>query len=219
MTATSRWSAPRSRFPADRIHLVVGPNGAGKSSLVAAVLGEAHFTGSVRCHFRGAGRVGYVPQSFPVDPTLPLTVVELLALSRQRLPVCLGVRAATRAAVARLLDRVGLAGLEDRRLGALSGGELRRVLLAGAMDPDPELLVLDEPASGLDEASTARLESIVRALRDDHGTTVLMVSHDVAQVRRLADTVTWIDGTVRRAGTPAEVLGEASAFPFTEGRA
>lgn len=199
------------------IHLVVGPNGAGKSSLVAALLGHLPFTGSVRCHFRGSGRIGFVPQSFPVDPTLPVTVVELLALSRQRLPVCLGVRAATRATVARLLDGVGLAGLEDRRLGALSGGELRRVLLAGAMDPEPELLILDEPGSGLDQASVARLESTLRALRDARGTAVLMVSHDAAQVRRLADTVTWLDRTVRRAGTPAEVLGETAAlFPFTE---
>jgi zinc transport system ATP-binding protein len=156
-----------------------------------------------------------VPQSFPVDPTLPLTVAELLALRRQRLPVCLGVRAGTRAVIAGLLDRVGLPGFADRRLGALSGGELRRVLLADAMDPDPELIVLDEPASGLDEASTKRLEAILRALRDERGATVLMVSHDIAQVRRLADAVTWIDRTVRRAGPPAEVLGEATSFPFT----
>jgi ABC-type Mn2+/Zn2+ transport system ATPase subunit len=86
------------------------------------------------------------------------------------------------------------------------------------MDPDPELLVLDEPGGGLDEQSVERLESLVRALRDERGTTVLMVSHDAAQVRRLADAVTWIDRTVKRAGTPAEVLGEASAFPFTEAR-
>jgi len=201
------------------IHLVVGPNGAGKSSLVAAVLGEAAFSGTVRCHFRGSGRVGYVPQTFPVDPTLPLTVAELLALTRQRLPVCLGLTAKTRAAVAALLDRVGLAGIERRRLGALSGGELRRVLLADSMDPDPELLVLDEPASGLDEPSAQRLEALVRALRDERGATVLMVSHDASQVRRLADAVTWIDRTVRRAGTPAEVLGDGGALPFTGGRA
>ena len=207
----------RASIAVDRgsIHVVVGPNGAGKSSLVAAILGEIDFTGSVRCHFEKSGRVGLVPQSFPTDPTLPLTVAELLALSRQSLPVCLGVRRSTRATIASLLDRVGLAGLEDRRLGALSGGELRRVLLANAMDPEPELLVLDEPAGGLDEASVARFESIVRALRDDRGTTVLLVSHDVAQVRRLADAVTWIDRVVRKTGTPAEILGDGMAFPFT----
>jgi zinc transport system ATP-binding protein len=120
--------------------------------------------------------------------------------------VCLGVRRDTRALVGRLLDRVGLRGMEDRRLGVLSGGELRRILLAQAMDPAPELLLLDEPGSGLDAASVARLEEIVRALRDEHGTTVLMVSHDLEQVRRLADAATWIDRTVRRDGAPEAVV-------------
>jgi zinc transport system ATP-binding protein len=198
------------------IHVVVGPNGGGKSSLVAALLGEATFTGRVRCHFTGSGRIGYVPQTFPVDATLPVTVAEMLALSRQRSPVCLGVRAGTRSVVEGLLGRVGLAGLGARRLGALSGGELRRVLLANAIDPEPELLVLDEPASGLDHASVARLEETVRALRDERGVTVLMVSHDAGQVRRVADRVTWLDRTVRREGTAAEVLGEGSGGPFTE---
>jgi zinc transport system ATP-binding protein len=188
------------------IHLVLGPNGGGKSSLIEALLGQATFTGSVRCHFRGSGRIGYVPQSFPADPTLPVTVTELLALSRQRLPICFGVQKSTRAAAAALLERVGLAAVADRRLGVLSGGELRRVLLAQAMDPPPELLLLDEPASGLDRKSVERLESIVRALRDDHGTTVLMVSHDLDQARRLADAVTVIDRTVQREGSPALVL-------------
>lgn len=187
------------------LHLIVGPNGGGKSSLLEAVLGQTAFTGEVRCSFRGNGRLGYVPQSFPVDATLPVTVAEFLALSRQGLPVCLGLSKKTRAVVARLLEAVGLAGIEARRLGALSGGELRRVLLAHAMDPAPELLLLDEPGSGLDAASVARLEAIVRALRDDHGTTVLMVSHDQDQVRRLADAVTWIEGGVRHDG-PARGL-------------
>jgi zinc transport system ATP-binding protein len=198
------------------IHLVIGPNGGGKSTLLSALLGQTAFSGTVRCHFRGSGKVGFVPQNFPVDRTLPVTVVEFLALSRQRLPVCLGVQKKTRAAALALLDRVGLAGLGSRRLGALSGGELRRVLLAQALDPAPELLLLDEPASGLDQASVARLETIVRALRDDHGTTVLMVSHDLDQVRRLADAVTWINRTVRRDGPPGEVLGEGASFPFAE---
>jgi zinc transport system ATP-binding protein len=191
---------------AGSMHLLVGPNGGGKSSLLEAILGEAAFTGEVRCTFRGSGRLGYVPQSFPVDGTLPVTVAEFLALPRQRLPVCLGLSKKTRATVSHLLEGVGLPGIEGRRLGVLSGGELRRVLLAQAMDPPPELLLLDEPGSGLDAASVARLEAIVRALRDDHGTTVLMVSHDLEQVRRLADAVTWIDRGVRHDGAPEAVL-------------
>lgn len=204
-------------IPRGSIHALVGPNGAGKSSLIAAVLGDAPFTGTIRCHFRATGRIGVVPQTFPVDPTLPLTVGEMLALPRQRLPVCLGLTAAARARIAPLLDRVGLPGFERRRLGALSGGELRRVLLADAIDPDPELLVLDEPAAGLDEPSNARLEATLRDLRDTRGATILLVTHDAAQVRRLADAVTWIDRTVRRSGAPADILGHRGPFPFTEG--
>jgi len=200
------------RVAARSIHLLVGPNGGGKSSLIEAILGQTPFSGEVRCHFRGGGRIGYVPQSFPVDPTLPVTVAELLALTRQRLPVCLGVRETTRACAQKLLDRVGLAGMLDRRLGALSGGELRRVLLAQAIDPPPELLLLDEPAAGLDAQSVTRLEDVVRALRDDHGTTVLMVSHDADQALRLADAVTWIDRTVRGDGAPEAVLAARRAF-------
>ncbi len=194
------------RVSAGSIHLVVGPNGGGKSSLIEALLGQTPFAGEVRFHFRKSGRIGYVPQSFPVDPTLPVTVVELLALTRQRLPVCFGVRKTTRAKITGLLERVGLAGLVDRRLGALSGGELRRVLLAQAMDPPPELILLDEPGSGLDAASVALLEGILADLRREHGTTVLMVSHDMDQVRRISDAVTWIDRTVRGEGTAEAVL-------------
>jgi zinc transport system ATP-binding protein len=191
------------------VHVVVGPNGGGKSSVLEALLGEAPFSGTARFHFRGSGRIGYVPQTFLADATLPITVAEFLALSRQLLPVCLGVRSATRARIAALLERVGLVGVAGRRLGALSGGELKRVLLAHALDPAPELLVLDEPSTGLDAASAARLESIVREERSVRGTTVLMVSHDRAQVRRLADAVTWIDRIVLREGPPKAVFATA----------
>ncbi len=172
------------------IHALVGPNGAGKSTLIAALLGQIGFSGRVRCHFRGSGRIGFVPQAFAVDRTLPVTVEEFLAMSRQRMPICFGVRAATRARTGALLDRVGLGALARRRLGALSGGELRRVLFANAVDPVPELLILDEPGSGLDEESAKRLEEALAELRSGAEVTVLMVSHDAAQVRRLADRIT-----------------------------
>ncbi len=196
------------------IHVLIGPNGAGKSSLLSALLGQTPFTGTVFCHFRREGTVAFVPQSLPVDRTLPVTVSELLALTRQRLPVCLGIRPATRAKIGALLDRVGLSALADRRLGALSGGELRRVLLANALDPVPELILLDEPAAGLDQPSVRRLEETLLALRDEHGTAVLLVSHDIQQVRRLADRVTLLDRRVQREGSVAEVLGDRPLFPF-----
>ena len=187
-------------------HVLLGPNGAGKTTLLSAVLGQTPFAGRIRFHWRGSGRLGYVPQGFHVDRTLPLTVGEFLALPRQRRPVCLGVGRAARARMETVLARVGLTDYWTRPLGVLSGGEQRRVLLANAIDPLPEFLLLDEPASGLDEIAVEQLEATLAALQAEGGTSVLMVSHDLEQVRRVADRVTLLDRSVRATGTPAEVL-------------
>ena len=188
------------------VHVLVGPNGAGKSTLLAALLGMLRFEGTIRFHWRGGGRIGFVPQRFHVDRTLPLSVGEFLAIQRQRWPVCFGLGRATRARLDTLLGDVGLQGFAPRALASLSGGELQRVLLANAMDPLPELLMLDEPATGLDERAAQRFESVVNDLRR-RGTTVLMVSHDLPQAQRLADWITVLDCTVKRTGPAAAMSG------------
>ena len=172
------------------LHAIVGPNGAGKTTLLSAILGLEPFEGRIVAHWAGRGRIAYVPQQFQVDRTLPVTVADFLALTRQRRPVCLGVTRAATARISRLLDRVGLGGFADRPLSVLSGGELRRVLLANALDPLPELLILDEPGSGLDESAARWLDDTLLSLKGEM--TVLMVSHDSEQVRRVADRVTVI---------------------------
>ena len=174
------------------LHALVGPNGAGKTTLLSAIVGLVPFDGRIVAHWAGSGRISYVPQQFQVDRTLPVTVADFLALTRQQRPVCLGIAPTTRERIARLLDRVTLGGFYARPLAALSGGELRRVLLANALDPLPELLILDEPSSGLDEASALWLEDTLRSLKGE--LTVLMVSHDADQVRRIADRVTMLAG-------------------------
>ncbi len=184
----------------------MGPNGAGKSTLLAGILGRTAFTGSIVADWLGTGRIGYLPQSFAVDRTLPVTVSDFLALPRQRRPVCFGIERATRQRIEELLARVGLSGLGDRMLSVLSGGELKRVLLANAIDPTPELLLLDEPAAGLDEMAIGQMEEILLSLKRETALTVLMVSHDLGQVRRLADRVTLLNRTVERDGPPGEVL-------------
>ena len=191
------------------IHVLVGPNGAGKSTLLGAVLGQVPFEGRIAMNWTGPGRIGYVPQSFAVDPTLPVTVADFLALTRQRRPVCLGLSRSSRLAIARLLERVGLPGLERRPLAVLSGGELRRVLLAHALDPEPELLLLDEPTAGLDESAVQLLDEILITSKRTGRTTVLMVSHDLEQVRRVADRVTVLDRRVMAEGA-ADILATAS---------
>jgi len=191
------------------LHAVVGPNGSGKSTLLTVILGQMAFTGRILAHWRAAGRIGYVPQGFAVDRTLPLTVEDFLALTRQRRPICLGLAKATRHRIAGLLERVGLGGFEERLLSVLSGGELRRVLLANALDPAPELLILDEPAGGLDQGASSGLEDVLVALKDREDVSVLMVSHDLDQVRRIADRVTVLDRRLVADGPPAETLGNA----------
>jgi zinc transport system ATP-binding protein len=175
------------------IHVLVGSNGAGKSTLLTAILGQIVFDGQIAVNWAASGAVGYVPQTFTVDSTLPVTVADFLALTRQRRPVCLGIARATRRAIGGLLARAGISALEDRPLAALSGGELRRVLLVHALDPEPELLLLDEPAAGLDESAARALEDTLVSLRRSARTTILMVSHDFDQVRRIADRVTVLD--------------------------
>ncbi len=175
------------------LHALAGPNGAGKTTLLSAILGLVPFEGRIFAHWQGSGRIAYVPQHFQVDRTLPVTVADFLALTRQRRPVCLGVTHAARQRISRLLDRVGLTGFDNRPLSALSGGELRRVLLANALDPLPELLILDEPSSGLDERSARWLDDTLTSLKGEM--TVLMVSHDADQVRRIADRVTRLRAT------------------------
>ena len=194
------------------LHALVGPNGAGKTTLLSAILGLVAFEGRVVARWTGSGRIAYVPQQFQVDRTLPITVADFLALTRQRRPVCFGVERAARRRIALLLERVGLGGFDTRALSVLSGGELRRVLLANALDPLPELLILDEPESGLDESSARWLDDTLQSLKGEM--TVLMVSHDSERVRRLADRVTNLSfPTIPTTPTPPQMT-DFLEYPF-----
>ena len=203
------------------VHVLVGPNGAGKTTLLSTVVNQIPFDGQIVMNWVGSGAIGYVPQGFPVDPTLPVTVADFLALTRQRRPVCLGLTRHVRVQVAQLLARVGLSGLEERPLAVLSGGEIRRVLLAHALDPEPELLLLDEPTAGFDESAARIFEALLLDLKRTGRTTVLMVSHDFELVRRFADRVTVLDRQVVIEGAPDILSAEGvrELLPVRERRA
>ncbi len=200
---------------------LVGRNGAGKTTLIRALLGLVPYTGKIR-HVDAAGRdlstltTGYVPQQLPFDREMPLSVCDLIAATLSRAPVWLGVRKKTRQTVLDILTAARAEGLIDKRLGALSGGEIQRVLLAMALSPMPDLLVLDEPVSGVDQNGLQLFLDTVSELRLRHHMAILLVSHDWALVRRYADSVALIDRRVLRVGTADEVFssGEFSeAFP------
>lgn len=187
------------------VHALVGPNGGGKSTLLRALLGELPFEGRITRHWRGSGRVGYVPQRLPIDPTLPLTVTDFLWLAERRWPVwAAGARRRRRLAETRL-SAVGLDGLAERPLAELSGGERQRLMLSLALTPAPELLLLDEPTAGVDLVAREAVLSALTAVRAAGGT-VLLISHDLDLVRRLADRVSVLNRQLRDTGEPAQAL-------------
>lgn len=204
---------------------LVGPNGAGKTTLIRALLSEVSYTGAIR-HEDADGRdfprikTGYVPQQLPFDREMPLSVQDFMAATVTKRPVWLGVTKKTRAVVREALVAAQAEALIDRRLGALSGGELQRVLLAMALSPLPDLLILDEPVSGVDQNGLALFLETVSRLTRAHHLAILLVSHDWALVERYADNVILLDKTVRAAGTPDEVFKSPAfrqMFPATGG--
>jgi len=190
---------------------IIGPNGAGKSTLLRAIVGELPHGGTVRnelLHVKGAHRlvVGYVPQKLEFDPTSPVSVLDIFSAALSRRPVWLGHSGTTIQRAQRSLDRVGAGRLMRSRLGALSGGELQRVLLALALTPLPDLLLLDEPVSGVDPAGIDLFYRMVSDLRRSYHLAILLVSHDFAVAARYAERMLFLNRTIQCDGTPAEVL-------------
>jgi zinc transport system ATP-binding protein len=192
------------RVAAGSLHALVGPNGGGKSSLAKALLGQMPHRGTIRLDWPGAqpGTVAYVPQAAEFERGLPITVGDFLAILCQRKPAFLGPARALKARYADALDRVGMADKRHRTMGALSGGERQRVLLAQALIPAPELLILDEPMTALDDAGVEMFRGVLATVQAAGGTTV-WIEHDLGEVKRRADRVTGIHRRVLFDGVPS----------------
>ena len=195
---------------AGTIHCIVGANGGGKTSLVRSLLGQMPHSGSIKVEWRESRVIGYVPQTLDFDKSLPITVGDFMAMATQRRPVFLGVSRARRAVIDATLDKLGLPGKRKTRLGSLSGGERQRVLLAQALIPEPALLVLDEPTTGLDVAGRQILERTIVEFSKAGGT-VIWINHDIAQVGAVADALTYIDRKVLLDGAPRDALASGVA--------
>ena len=196
-----------------RITALIGLNGAGKSTLLRALVKEVPYRGKVQFHCGHdhsrptPEHVGYVPQRLKIEANLPLTVYDLFALTLQRRPLFLGASRGVRERMLGLLSRVGAAHLRDRPVERISGGELQRVLMGLALYPQPELLLLDEPAAGIDFQDQQKFYDLIAQLNRERGVTILLVSHDTSVVTRHAHHVLCLrDGHVHCQGVPTEIM-------------
>ena len=193
-----------------QIVALIGPNGAGKSTLLKAVLGQREYDGVISFSVPGQRNrkpiIGYVPQSPTFDPGDPVTVADLFACCMSRRPAFLGLKKGFRSHIIACLERVHGEDLIEKRVGTLSGGELQRVLLALALDPIPNILILDEPLSGVDIEGMETLMGMLDELRQDYDLSILMTTHDFAMLPRYADHVVLIDHAIVTQGSAMDVL-------------
>jgi zinc transport system ATP-binding protein len=192
---------------------LIGLNGSGKTTLLRALVGEHLYRGEIifRCghdHSRpNPEHVGYVPQRLTLDARHPLTVRDLIALALTSRPLFLGIPRWVSARAKELLNRVGMVEIIDHPVDGLSGGQLQRVLLALALEPSPELLLLDEPAAGIDFKDQKKFYDLIARFNRELGLTVVLVSHDLSMVHAHADNVLCLkDGTIKCQGPPDEIL-------------
>lgn len=188
---------------------LIGPNGAGKSSLFKSILGQMEHTGTIT-YQSAAGekrkpRIGYVPQSPTFDPGDPMSVLDLFTAAISRRPVFLPAGKRLRTQVLDCLKRVNGESLLDKRVGALSGGEVQRVLLAMALEPVPDILILDEPMSGVDAAGEQQLLELLDEIRNQYDLSILLSTHDFHTLKQV-DKVILLKQRLLRQGPPLLVL-------------
>ncbi|HEX3150783.1 MAG TPA: metal ABC transporter ATP-binding protein [Gemmataceae bacterium] len=196
-----------------QITALIGLNGSGKTTLLKALIRECPYRGDVKffCghdHTRHRPEhIGYVPQRLAIDARLPLTVREFFALALQRRPLFFGVSSKVSATAERLLGRVGAGHLINAPVAKLSGGEMQRILLSLALEPHPELLLLDEPAAGIDFADQKPFYDLLAEINRERKVTILLVSHDLSVVSdRVHHVLCLKNGRIECQGPPRDVL-------------
>ena len=199
---------------------IIGPNGSGKTTLLKAILGliipiegTVHIFDcsceKLRCHHRV--RVGYLPQKGFVDPSFPITVRETVSMGRYS-SVGLGKNLGKEdhGIVQETLEAVGLSKELDTPLGYLSGGQQQRVFIARTLAQKPEVLLLDEPTTGIDAHTQHSIMELIRKLHQERGLTILMVTHDINLISPHVDRLAILNHRIFAIGTPQAVLTQAN---------
>jgi zinc transport system ATP-binding protein len=195
---------------------VIGPNGSGKSTLLRVVLGLSKpIRGTVQVFGKpreklgvDVQRIGYVPQLSTLDRSFPVRAGEVVLMGRYgRIGLMRRPGRGDREAARHALEQVGMSEFSERQIGRLSGGQLQRILVARALAAEPELLLLDEPTTGIDATTTESLYDLINKLNKDLGLTIILVSHDLNVVSKYVDTVACMNRRMATHGRPCEVLG------------
>jgi zinc transport system ATP-binding protein len=183
---------------------VAGPNGGGKTTLMRLMLGlEQPDTGRIERH---AARLAYLPQRAEAGVDAPLTVRELVSAGRAPRTRLIGpLGRSDRESVREAIERVGLLPQADRSLSALSGGQQQRAFIAKALAADPDLLVLDEPTTGVDVESQESLGALLERLHRELDVTILYVSHEFGAVERFVERLVLVRGGIVFDGPPRDL--------------
>lgn len=197
-----------------KLHVLIGKNGAGKSTLIKAILGEIPHEGKIvfqtpegrSLSKKSRLRIGYVPQVLNIEKGTPVSVFDFMAAYISSEPVFLMKRKKTIEKVKEALAVFQVEDCIDRQLANLSGGQLQRVLLSLAILNEPNLLLLDEPVSGIDKPGMDLFYETIDMLKKNYDMAIILVSHDLEYVKKYADEVVLIDKKVLRHGTPASVF-------------
>lgn len=189
--------------------VLVGKNGAGKSTLLKAIIGEIKHGGNIEFSSKHNNSqvltIGYVPQKLNVENS-PISVYDLVCSCTSNVPTFLLKSKKQYEKIKEHLKEMEADDLIDKKISSLSGGELQKVLIAIATLPYPELLILDEPVSGIDAKGKDIFYKLIDKIKETHDVAVLMVSHDFDMVKEYADKVVLLNKKVLKAGTPEEVL-------------
>ena len=190
---------------------LIGKNGAGKTTLIRAILGERHYSGTISYKAHDGNthinpKIGYVPQQLLFDKSSPVSVLDFFCACTNKHPVWLGHSKKQIEIVKSKLDKFNCGNILYRKLGDLSGGELQRLLLATAIEPMPDMLILDEPVSGIDTPGLEMFYNMVTSLRDNYHIPILLVSHDLGLIRKYADNIILMDKTILDQGESEAVF-------------
>ena len=191
--------------------VIIGRNGAGKSTLLKAILGEVEHKGNIiftdeKDNLTKKIKIGYVPQKLNIEKHMPTTVFDMFASCISYIPVFMKKDKKIYKEIKEHLKIFGVDRLIDKSIGDLSGGELQRVLIAMATKPIPNLLILDEPVSGIDKNGIRDFYQILNRLKAEYDMSIILVSHDLELANQYADRVILLDKEVIKEGTPQEVF-------------